>query len=77
MAADVIDYRLIGDDLQAVVVTLYPQEAVIAEAGGMMYMQDDIRMMTTLDANGQGAGCSASHGSGQAHPHRGRLHTVF
>ena len=44
MAADVIDYRLIGDDLQAVVVTLDPGEAVIAEAGGMMYMQDDIRM---------------------------------
>ena len=56
MAADVIDYRLIGDDLQAVVVTLDPQEAVIAEAGGMMYMQDDIRMMTTLDANNQGGG---------------------
>ena len=56
MAADVIDYRLIGDDLQAVVVTLDPGEAVIAEAGGMMYMQDDIRMMTTLDANNQGGG---------------------
>lgn len=56
MAADVIDYRLIGDDLQAVVVTLDPQEAVIAEAGGMMYMQDDIRMMTTLDANNAGGG---------------------
>ena len=56
MAADVIDYRLIGDDLQAVVVTLDPGEAVFAEAGGMMYMQDDIRMMTTLDANNQGGG---------------------
>jgi uncharacterized protein (TIGR00266 family) len=56
MAADVIDYRLIGDDLQAVVVTLDPGEAVIAEAGGMMYMQDGIRMATTLDATGQGSG---------------------
>ena len=56
MAADVIDYRLIGDDLQAVVVTLDPGEAVFAEAGGMMYMQDDVRMMTTLDANNQGGG---------------------
>ena len=56
MAADVIDYRLIGDDLQAVVVTLDPGEAVFAEAGGMMYMQDGIRMMTTLDANNQGGG---------------------
>ncbi|HEY0971340.1 MAG TPA: TIGR00266 family protein [Gemmatimonadales bacterium] len=56
MAADVIDYRLIGDDLQAVVVTLDPGEAVIAEAGGMMYMQDGIRMATTLDVTGQGGG---------------------
>jgi uncharacterized protein (TIGR00266 family) len=56
MAADVIDYRLIGDDLQAVVVSLDPGEAVFAEAGGMMYMQDDIRMMTTLDATNQGGG---------------------
>jgi uncharacterized protein (TIGR00266 family) len=56
MPADVIDYRLVGDDLQAVVVTLDPGEAVFAEAGGMMYMQDDIRMMTTLDAAGQGGG---------------------
>ncbi len=56
MPADVIDYRLIGDDLQAVVVTLDPQEAVIAEAGGMMYMQDGIRMATTLDTTGSGGG---------------------
>ena len=53
MASDVIDYRLIGDDLQAVIVTLDPGEAVVAEAGSMMYMQDSIRMLTTLDASGQ------------------------
>ena len=56
MAADVIDYRLIGDDLQAVVVTLDPNEAVVAEAGAMMYMQDGIRMATTLDTTGKGGG---------------------
>ena len=56
MPADVIDYRLIGDDLQAVIVTLDPQEAVVAEAGAMMYMQDGIRMATTLDATGRGGG---------------------
>ena len=54
MRADEIDYRLIGDDLQAVIVTLDPDEAVIAEAGAMMYMQDGIRMATTLDT-GSGA----------------------
>jgi uncharacterized protein (TIGR00266 family) len=55
-AADQIDYQLIGDDLQAVVVTLDPGEAVVAEAGSMMYMEDGITMATTLDATGQGGG---------------------
>ena len=54
--ADEIDYKLIGDDLQAVIVTLDPGEAVVAEAGAMMYMQDGIRMATTLDATGKGGG---------------------
>lgn len=56
MRADEIDYKLIGDDLQAVIITLDPQEAVIAEAGSMMYMQQGIQMATTLDATGQGGG---------------------
>jgi uncharacterized protein (TIGR00266 family) len=54
MAADEIDYQLIGDDLQAVIVTLDPEEAVVAEAGAMMYMQDGVRMMTSLDMQGRG-----------------------
>ena len=54
MASDEIDYQLIGDDLQAVIVTLDPEEAVVAEAGAMMYMQDGIRMMTSLDMQGRG-----------------------
>ena len=51
-----IDYRLIGDDMQAVIVTLDPRETVVAEAGAMMYMQDDITMNTTLDPSGKSAG---------------------
>jgi uncharacterized protein (TIGR00266 family) len=54
--ADEIDYQLIGDDLQAVIITLDPGEMVIAEAGAMMYMQDGIVMNTTLDPNAQGGG---------------------
>ncbi len=56
MRADEIDYRLIGDDLQGVIVTLDPGEAVVAEAGAMMYMQDGIRMATSLDQTGRGGG---------------------
>jgi uncharacterized protein (TIGR00266 family) len=52
--ADQIDYRIIGDDLQAVIVTLDPGEAVVAEAGAMMFMQDGISMATTLDMTGRG-----------------------
>jgi uncharacterized protein (TIGR00266 family) len=54
--ADRIDYRILGDDLQAVVITLDPGEAVVAEAGAMMYMREGIEMATTLDASGQGGG---------------------
>jgi uncharacterized protein (TIGR00266 family) len=54
--SDEIDFKLIGDDLQAVIITLDPGEMVIAEAGAMMYMQDGIVMNTTLDPNGAGGG---------------------
>lgn len=54
--SDEIDYKLIGDDLQAVIITLDPGEMVQAEAGSMMYMQDGIVMNTTLDPNAQGGG---------------------
>jgi uncharacterized protein (TIGR00266 family) len=54
--ADQIDYRILGDDLQAVVITLDPGEAVVAEAGAMMYMREGIEMATTLDATGQASG---------------------
>lgn len=54
--SDEIDYKLIGDDLQAVIITLDPNEMVIAEAGAMMYMEDGIVMQTTLDPTAQGGG---------------------
>ena len=55
MSSD-INYEIIGDDLQGVVVSLEPGEMVQAEAGAMMYMQDGIVMNTTLDPNAQGGG---------------------
>ncbi len=54
--ADEIDYQIIGEDLQAVIITLDPGEAVVAEAGAMMYMREGIDMATTLDPNSQGGG---------------------
>ena len=41
-----IDYKIFGDDMQYVEVELDPNEATVAEAGGMMYMDDGIEMET-------------------------------
>jgi uncharacterized protein (TIGR00266 family) len=41
-----IDYTIFGDDMQFVEVELDPGEAVVAEAGGMMYMDDGVEMET-------------------------------
>lgn len=41
-----IDYKLIGDDMQLVEITLDPHETVRAEAGTMMYMDQNIQMET-------------------------------
>jgi uncharacterized protein (TIGR00266 family) len=43
-----IEYKIHGDDMQFVEVELDPQEAVVAEAGGMMYMDDGIAMETVF-----------------------------
>ena len=47
MAADEIDYKIYGDDLQVVEIELDPGEGVRAEAGTMMYMDEDIEMQTS------------------------------
>ncbi len=44
--ADVIDFTIIGDDMQVVEVELDPGEGVRAEAGAMLYMSDGIEMQT-------------------------------
>jgi uncharacterized protein (TIGR00266 family) len=44
--SDVIDYRIVGDDMQLVEIELDPGEAVRAEAGAMMYMEHGIQMQT-------------------------------
>jgi uncharacterized protein (TIGR00266 family) len=41
-----VDYKIFGEDLQYVEIELDPGEATVAEAGGMMYMEDGIAMET-------------------------------
>jgi uncharacterized protein (TIGR00266 family) len=45
--ADIIDYKIVGDDMQLVEVELDPGEGVRAEAGAMMYMESGIEMQTS------------------------------
>lgn len=44
--ADVIDYKIHGNDMQLVEIELDPHEGVRAEAGAMTYMEDSIEMQT-------------------------------
>lgn len=46
--ADEIDYQIFGDDMQYAEIILDPREAVIAEAGAMMYMTAGIQMETVF-----------------------------
>jgi uncharacterized protein (TIGR00266 family) len=50
---DQIDYKIYGDDMQFVEVELDPNEATVAEAGGMMYMDDGIDMETVFGDGSQ------------------------
>jgi uncharacterized protein (TIGR00266 family) len=47
--ADVIDYEIHGDDMQAVEIELDPGEGVRAEAGAMMFMEQGTEMQTSTD----------------------------
>ncbi len=48
-----IDYKIYGDDMQFVEVELDPNEATVAEAGGMMFMDDGIEMETIFGDGSQ------------------------
>lgn len=48
-----IEYRIWGDDMQYVEIDLDPGEAAVAEAGGMMYMEDGVEMETVFGDGSQ------------------------
>lgn len=45
--ADIIEYKIYGDDIQLVEIELDPREGVRAEAGAMTYMETGIEMQTS------------------------------
>ncbi len=48
MQSHEIDYEILGHDIQMVEIELDPGETVIAEAGAMAYMEDDIAFETKM-----------------------------
>lgn len=48
MNAHEIDYRILGNEMQYVEIELDPGESVVAEAGSMMMMDQNIQMETVL-----------------------------
>jgi uncharacterized protein (TIGR00266 family) len=50
-----VDYEILGDDMQFVKIELDPGEAVISEAGSMMYVEDGIEMQTIFGDGSQQA----------------------
>jgi uncharacterized protein (TIGR00266 family) len=56
-AMHVIDFKIHGDDMQFVEIELDPSEAVVAESGAMMFMDDGIAMEAILgDGSQQNSG---------------------
>jgi len=51
-----IDYTIHGDDMQFVEIELDPAEAVVAEAGSMMFMDGGIEMETIFGDGAEGEG---------------------
>ncbi len=47
--ADILDYKIYGNDMQIVEIELDPGEGVRAEAGAMVYMDQGIEMQTATD----------------------------
>ena len=57
MTSHEIDYKIYGEEMQFVEIELDPQEAVVAEAGSFMMMENDIKMDTIFgDGSGQTKG---------------------
>ena len=56
MAMDVIDYRIEGHDMQYVEVDLDPGEAMVGEAGSLMFMEDGVSLETIFGDGSSSSG---------------------
>ena len=61
MNAHEIDFKIYGEEMQCVEIELDPQEAVVAEPGSLMFMNNDIQMDTIFgDGSKQNSGILGS-----------------
>ncbi|MFN0205330.1 MAG: TIGR00266 family protein [Planctomycetota bacterium] len=51
-----VDFKIHGDDMQFVEIELDPNEAAVAEAGAMMYMDENVEMETIFGDGSQKSG---------------------
>ena len=56
MRSHEVDFKLYGDDMQFVEIELDPKETVVAEAGAMMMMDQDITMETIFGEGSKNSG---------------------
>ena len=69
MASNITNYKIIGDDIQAVEILLASGEVVKAEAGAMLYMEAGITMDTKFEGGVMGTLKRAFMGESLALPH--------
>lgn len=55
-SADEIDYKIFGSEMQFVEIELDPEESAVAEAGAMMYKDQDIKLETVFGDGSKSSG---------------------
>lgn len=65
MASHDIDFKIMGEEMQAVEIELDPQETVIAEAGSLLSMSPDIQMNTIFGSGAEETFLDKAWGAGK------------
>ena len=67
--ADVIDYKINGEELQYIEITLDPGEACVSESGAMLYVENDVVIKQLFgDGTDREQGAKGHQTSGQSPP---------
>ena len=64
-----VSHEIIGDDMQAVIISMAQGDQVRAEAGGMMFMTEHIEMDAKMEGGILGGECRRARRIPDARPH--------